>query len=309
MVITIESDEGGAMPSGDGSVLSSAPPPSFDPRFQFNVSVPPVRFVASFDSGWDGAFLADGSAAPTGEARHDHQTVVIQHWLTPNPWRPVGGAGGWTTLEPGVRVRFPGDAEHGEWSGSPRSRFLFVTPERVRAVLGTPWDASGLTRWRAPRHRLPFVEHVLGAMMRDLEAGYPAGPLTGDALVVALLHHLNGGDVERAHEPSRGALGRRLDAVIAHVEANLARPLPLAELASLAGVGVRRFGSIFAAETGWSPHRYVLYRRIERAKDLMRDPGLPLAQIASAVGFTDPTQFSRVFRQFTGEAPRTYRRR
>lgn len=308
MVTTIESDEGGATPSSGGGGLSGAPPPVLDPRFQFNVSVPPVRFVASFDSGWDGAFLADGSAAPTGLARHEHQTLMIQHWLTPVPWRPIDASGGWATLQPGVRLRFPGDAEHGEWSGGPRSRFLFVTPERVHAVLGTPWDESGLTRWSAPRYRLPFVEHVLGAMMRDIEAGYPAGPLTGDALVVALLHHLNGRE-DAARGSSPGALGRRLDAVVDHVEANLARPLRLAELASLAGVGVRRFGSIFAAETGWSPHRYVLYRRVERAKELMRDPGLSLAQIASAVGFTDPTQFSRVFRQFTGEAPRTYRRR
>jgi len=279
-----------------------------DPRFLFKVSAAPLRFVGSATSGWEGAFLAEGTAAPTGEALHDHQTLVIQHWLTPNPARPIGGPGGWTTFEPGVRLRFPGETEHGEWRSSPRSRFLFVTPERVEAVLGTCWEESGLTCWRDPRYRLPFVEHVFGAMMRDVEAGYPAGPLTGEALTVALLHHLNGRDLA-ARSPRPGALGRRLNLVREHIEANLARPLRLAELAALAGVGVRRLGAIFAAETGWSPHQYVLRRRVERAKELMRDPDLTLAQIAYAVGFADPSQFSRVFRQHTGEAPRTYRRR
>ena len=264
--------------------------------------------MASATSGWDGAFLAEGTAAPTGEALHDHQTLVVQHWLTPNPARPIRGTGDWTTLEPGVRLRFPGETEYAEWRGSPRSRFLFVTPERVEAVLGTRWQDSGITGWRGPRYQLPFVEHVLGAMMRDMEAGYPAGPLSGEALTLALLHHLNGLDLA-ARSPRPGALGRRLDLVREYIEANLARPLRLAELAALAGVGVRRFGAIFAAETGWSPHRFVLYRRVERAKELMRDPDLTLAQIAHAVGFADPTQFSRVFRQHTGEAPRMYRRR
>lgn len=295
------------VPSGQPAIV--VPDSALDPRFMFRVSTPPVRFVASVASGWDGAFLGDGTAGPTGEALHDHQTLVIQHWLTPNPNRPIGSPGGWTTLEPGVRVRFPGDGEHGEWRDSPRSRFLFVTPERVEAVLGARWELTGLARWRDPRHHLPFVEHVLAAMMQDVEAGYPAGPLTGDALLVALLQHLNGQHLA-APPPRPGALGRRrLDAVREHIEANLARPLRLAELASLAGVGVRRFGAVFAAETGWSPHQYVLHRRIERAKVLMRDPDLSLAQVACAVGFAHPAQFSRVFRRHAGEAPRTYRRR
>lgn len=280
-----------------------------DPRFVFNVSVPPARFVASTGSGWGGALFTEGHASPRGgEARHDHQVVMVQRWLTPNETRPLKTPGGWRTLPPGVRVCLPGDPEYAEWRGAPRSQFLFVAPERVEASLGVRWEDTGLTGWRDPRCQLPFVDHVLAAMMQDLEAGYPAGPLVGESLLIALLSHLDGrGSAPRV--PGRGALGRRLDAVRDHIEANLGRPLRLAELAELAGVGVRRFGTIFAAETGWSPHQYLLSRRVERAKELMRNPDLTLAQVSAMVGFSDQAQFSRVFRRFTGEAPRTFRRR
>jgi AraC-like DNA-binding protein len=279
-----------------------------DPRFFFTVTVPPERFVGSAGSGWDGVLFTEGAARPSGEARHDHQVVMVQRWLTPNDSRPIASAGSWTIDAPGVRVCLPGDPEYGEWRGTPRSQFLFIAPERVEILLGKRWDAAGLTRWRERRHTLPFVDHVLAAMRQDLEAGYPAGPLTGDALLLALLTFLDARSVD-ATSPRRGALGRRLALVLEYIEANLARPLTLGELAALAGVGVRRFGSIFAAETGWSPHRYVLSRRIERAKAMMSAPELTLAQIAHATGFGDPSQFSRVFRQYTGQAPRAYRRR
>jgi AraC family transcriptional regulator len=277
---------------------------SVDPRFRFTVSVAPVRFVASLDAGWDGALLTEGDAGRDGEARHDHEVVTVGRWFTPNDARPFASPRGWTTLPPGVRLCLPGDREHAEWRGQPRCQFLFIAPERVEAVLGTPWDRSGLARWREPRHALPFVESVMAAMMADLEAGHPAGPLVGDSLLVSLLTHLHGA-VPAA--PRRGALGRRVERVREYIEANLASPLSVSELARVAGIGPRRFGAIFAAETGASPHQFVLRRRVERAKALMRDPTRTLAEIGRAVGFRDPGQFSRVFRQHAGETARAYR--
>lgn len=273
----------------------------------FRFSAPPAACVSSAGSSWAGAFLADVTTAPAGEYHHAYRGITVHHWRTPVRIRPTGGAGGWITQAPGFRVCVPGDEDHGEWRGSCQAHVLVVTPERVEAVLGVPWDRSGLTRWRGPRFERPFVGHVLSAMMRECEGGYPAGPLAGDALLVALLSYLDGrGAAPPAPRP--GALGRRLAAVREYIEANLTRPLRLSELAGVAGVGVRRFGSIFTAETGWSPHRYVLHRRIERAKSLMRDPGLSLAQVASVLGFSDQAQFSRVFRRYAGMAPREYRR-
>lgn len=77
----------------------------------------------------------------------------------------------------------------------------------------------------------------------------------------------------------------------------------------MAGVSVRQLGDIFAVETGCPPHRYVLHRRVERAKQLMATPELSLGRVALAVGFKRPALFSRVFRRYAGMSPRAYRRR
>lgn len=284
-------------------------PPGVDPRFQFTCLVTPLRVVTSAAAGWDGALLVDADTGPVrlGEVRHDHTALAIQHWLTPNRARRIGGAGRWTTHAPGVRLALPGDREHGEWTGHNRAPFLFVAPERIEAVLGRPWDRSGLTRWRAVRHQLPFVEHVVSALTHDVHAGSPAGPITGDALVVALLLHLDGrGAAARPARP--GALGGRLEVVRDYIEDHLARPLRLEELAAVAGVEVRRFGPLFAAATGCSLQRHVVLRRIERAKRLARDPELTLAQVARAVGFAGEDQLARAFSQYAGEQPGAHRR-
>jgi AraC family transcriptional regulator len=270
------------------------------------VTAPPRRFLSSAASGWDGAFLAEVTTAPAGEIHQDHQVLVLERWLTPLRTRPTSGPGGWTTHAPGAWLRLPGEGDHAEWRGSTPWQFLFVSPGRIETVLGAPWQRSGLTRWSNEAVDLPFVEAVLAAMAQDRADGFPSGPLAGEALVIALLAHLSGRPTGR---PLPHALGRRLAVVLEYIEANLGRPLRLVELANLAGVGVRRFGSMFLADTGWTPHRYVLNRKLERAKTLMRDPKLTLRQIARAIGFANQAQLSRAFRQYVGESPRAYRRR
>jgi AraC family transcriptional regulator len=298
-------DSGGA---AEPAQVPLAPARFTDPRSLLNLSPAPTRLVSSARSGWDGAFLIQATSPRDGEIRHDHERVAFLRRLTPLHARPLDGRGGWTTHGPGTWLRLPGDGDHAAWRGATQWHWLFVTPERVEDVLGKRWDRSGLVRWRDPELEQPFAEDVLSALQRDCEAGHPAGPLAGDALVVALLSHLDGRGAADAPPPRR-TFERRVAAVCDHIEANLARPLSLSALARLAGLGVRRFGAIFAAQTGWSPHRYLLNRRIERAKELMLDPALTLTQIALTVGFADQAQFSRVFRRYVGEAPRAYRRR
>lgn len=279
-----------------------------DPRTLFRVSVPPARCVTSLGSGWDGALLVDVTTAPAGGYHQDHELLVVQRWSSPLCLQDDGSADGWTTLRPGAMLRFPGDGQHGRWRGTSACQLLFVTPARVAAVLGTGWEESGLLRWREPTFGPSFVGEVLSALARDVEDGYPAGPVTGDTLVVALLSHLDRRGAAPG-SPGPRALGRRVAHVLEYIDANLARSLTLAELATVACVRVRRLTDLFTAATGHPPHRYIVHRRIERAKLLMRDPEVSLAQVAQAVGFSGPSQLSRVFRQWTGQSPSAFRGR
>lgn len=69
------------------------------------------------------------------------------------------------------------------------------------------------------------------------------------------------------------------------------------------------FRSLFKAETGKTPHQYIMEKRINSAKMLLENRGvntLSVSEIADLLGFEDPLYFSRVFRRATGKCPREW---
>jgi AraC family transcriptional regulator len=68
------------------------------------------------------------------------------------------------------------------------------------------------------------------------------------------------------------------------------------------------FAHAFREATGVPPHRYVIQRRIERAKQLLRGSELSLTEIAQRVGYSSASHFSVGFRKMTRVAPSEYRK-
>ena len=100
----------------------------------------------------------------------------------------------------------------------------------------------------------------------------------------------------------------RLNRVIAFVDANVAQDLCVTTLASVAGMSPFYFCRSFKQSTGITPHRYVLNRRMEQARYLLEQKAMPLLEIAHQVGFTDQSQFTRVFHKMVGTTPSQYRK-
>jgi AraC-like DNA-binding protein len=71
---------------------------------------------------------------------------------------------------------------------------------------------------------------------------------------------------------------------------------------------VSHFARSFKATFGMAPHKWLIGRRIERAKDLLRQTTTPIADIAIQSGFADQTAFARTFRQEMGITPGQWRR-
>ncbi len=99
----------------------------------------------------------------------------------------------------------------------------------------------------------------------------------------------------------------RLKRVVDHVDAHLDRRVTLADMAAVAGLTRMYFAAQFRRTTGMSPHGYLLRRRVERAQELMREPGQPLAQIALSVGFGTQPHFTTVFKRLVGQTPYRWR--
>jgi transcriptional regulator GlxA family with amidase domain len=91
-------------------------------------------------------------------------------------------------------------------------------------------------------------------------------------------------------------------------DAHYDEPLNLAELARAAHVSQRHFTRSFRRAYGETPYQYLLTRRLERARHLLRTTEMQVAEICLAVGFTSVGSFTTTFRRHVGISPMDYRR-
>jgi transcriptional regulator GlxA family with amidase domain len=105
------------------------------------------------------------------------------------------------------------------------------------------------------------------------------------------------------------ALLRRLLRAKDRLDAGSHEHWPVHRLAKVSGVSVAHFARSFKAAFGIPPHRYLLSRRIQRAKALLRDTDQSVTEIAFQTGWDSLGTFGRVFRDITGENPSDLRAR
>jgi AraC-like DNA-binding protein len=92
------------------------------------------------------------------------------------------------------------------------------------------------------------------------------------------------------------------------IKANLAGDPSIAEVANECALSASYFARAFKQATGVPPYRWLTKQRLERAKELLQDPGRELADIARLCGFVDQSHFTRVFSRSEGYSPGRWRR-
>jgi AraC family transcriptional regulator len=105
-----------------------------------------------------------------------------------------------------------------------------------------------------------------------------------------------------------GASLARMNHVRDLIESALGEDLALARLAAEAGIAVHAFASAFTKAFGIPPYRYVILRRVERAKNLLRHTDLPISRIAYETGFASQSHLSSTFKRNVDQTPGAYRR-
>ena len=126
------------------------------------------------------------------------------------------------------------------------------------------------------------------------------------ALALELLRrHSSLGDhagLERLDIPAR-----RLRAALEYIEAHLCEDVSLEAIAGSAHLSTFRFARGFRRALGQPPHQYVIGRRLERAKELLRTTDEGIGEVARRVGFISQSHFTAVFRRRCGVPPKRYR--
>lgn len=176
---------------------------------------------------------------------------------------------------------------------------------RVAEEAGRPAPRSGLQ----PRHMLKDekISHLAWALDSERHSTAPAGRLFVDSIGVALASQLLG-LTEPLPRPARGLSPAQLQRVFDYVEAHLERPLTLAILAREAGASSAQLRHWFKVETGVTVHRYVVRRRVARARTLLMQGELRTSEVALAAGFAHQSHMARWMRRELGLTPRDLQR-
>lgn len=98
----------------------------------------------------------------------------------------------------------------------------------------------------------------------------------------------------------------RLSLALEVIEQRLSEQLSLQELASAAHLSLSQFKALFNQQLGTSPIKYITKLRMEKAKALLSYTDLPVNLVAERVGYTNPSAFSRRFKEIFGQLPKSF---
>lgn len=115
---------------------------------------------------------------------------------------------------------------------------------------------------------------------------------------------------DRQRLPLRARLGvqnSKILTIIELMEAHLAEPLSLIEIADHVGLSRRQIERLFRQEMGRSPARYYLEIRLDRARHLLIQSTLPVVEVAVACGFVSASHFSKCYRELYARSPQQER--
>jgi len=230
-------------------------------------------------------------------ARHRHDTYAIG--LTLSGVQRFWYRGAERVSLPGQIIVLHPDEVHDGGAGDDtglRYRMLYVEPALIARALD---EAAAPPFVAEPVLDDPPLGAVLAEALGALDA--PLDELACDDLLGRLARAL----VRRAGRPAP-ALARPAarQAKIArdYLDAHAARQVSSAELERETGLDRYALSRHFRALYATSPHRYLLMRRLARARALI-GAGAPLADIAATAGFADQAHFSRHFKKAYGLPP------
>jgi len=183
---------------------------------------------------------------------------------------------------------------HAGTSAGFRYRILYVEPRLIQEAVGA----------------LPFVRDAVSndallarAIVPALaDLGAPLEDLQRDEIIVDLARALAAADLSLARRRLSCTCQRAVDLARAFLDDSCRRAVTSAELEAVTGLSRYALARHFRAGLGTSPYRYLVMRRLDHARALIRD-GIPLADAALDSGFADQSHMTRQFKQAYGLSP------
>jgi AraC-like DNA-binding protein len=143
----------------------------------------------------------------------------------------------------------------------------------------------------------------------QLDAARAIDPLRSPTDVFEEICRWAGTVSDRVFDPTPSPSDRLIDRALSIIDRNFAKDLSDTVMADQLGLSTSHFRFLFRQATGLPFHKYLVALRLEKARRLLVEQDLPVSQVASAVGFSGLSHFSRAFSQRFDVSPTSLRRK
>lgn len=214
------------------------------------------------------------------------------------------------TIAPGQVDIYPAgfQMDHGWWDCTPGRLFAVeLCASQLRELLHEDSDRFRLRMTLSDCD--PSLAQLIRCIRTEIKQQCPSGRLFADGLSLALVGYLQakypatGTVMQKTHRLSKF----QIKLIVEFVESHLGSDLSVTELAALIDLSPHYFHLLFRTSFGMTPHRYVLQRRMEGARRMLRTK-TPITDIAYSLGFSSQAHFTQAFRRYTGSTPARLRR-
>lgn len=209
----------------------------------------------------------------------------------------------------GDMVLYPaGSIQRLSWNKEAEIIQLDIKPELVTQAC-QDFSVSGKIEL-VPQYSLrdALIQQLALTLLAELQ--YGSNSLYTDSLLNTLCLHLfrhystSQITITENNDGLPSFLIRRLDE---YIQENLSENITLSDMAEVANLSTSYLRKLFRQSKGISLYQYVLHCRIARAKQLLKQQQLTIAEIANQVGFADQSHLTRHFKRYVGVTPKVFR--
>lgn len=189
--------------------------------------------------------------------------------------------------------------------------FLMAIDPTIVNNIATKMDCSNKIEL-IPRFQFqdPLLEQLVRTLSAEFESHLPPDGIYVESLTHTLIVHLiSKYSVSQLKPPmvSHRLSSRKLTLIKDYINDHLEETLSLDAIANIVNLSPSHFLRLFKKSTGLAPHQYVILKRIEKAKILLCQTKMSIAEIACQTGFADQSHLTRLMRRHTGLTPKILR--
>ena len=299
--------------------MSAAKPIAVNPFQEGAMSqiLPSDPFVSSYKASWQGIHLAH-YLQPSWEIPEHYisQHIISISTKIPEILEVIADGKRWQTsseAQENLIQVYPADRSYQvRWIGD--SEFIHCYLD-LQCFSNTVYESVDPDRLELMLHFFrpdPVVYQIVLALKTELETSPLNNRFYAESAATFLSAHLIKHYTTRKPvfpEHTKGLSPYKLRRVIDYIQAHLAKDLSLEIIATEIDMSRYYFCRLFKQSMGITPYQYLIQCRIERAKLLLLQEKLSIADVALAVGFANQSNFTKHFKRLVGLTPKKFSQR